>query len=492
MFSRIEHFELNWQMVLGFDTGLDSQAFAQAKMAQFITQNGYLIFPGGRTELWKAVGVIERSGQNGKPPSMVIWGPDFPGIGLDTLIRDPARSEEALDAVKYYLEARIFLGNENPLYYGAAGAFICTGDTENFPRGMVMFPPERLIKRCIEAGGDEEVNGAMLWVHPDFKGDDQIVFCGAAMVYAIFAGEPPFLSKDTDTLRQDIREGVFIPPRLAAPGLNQELCEIITGALEPDKKKANEKKRPAPNQLLEVLGRPGEKKTWFMPMENAEQQKIRNELDLYKKNRNFTVKTRRFVVRNTTILLVCLATLVGAGLIVRSYIKRLEEMPNTRGMVPVEVAETYYGAFETMDHETMESCISGKKAKFDVDMILNLYVITRTRQAYEPTETNIAARDWLDRGSPQTNATVFGVTNLDIKFLGEDEEKGETLLEASYILWMPASFAGDDTDLPSEEEMMSGNFINPPPRGYRYIDELLLSWVKDSWRITEINRTVVP
>ena len=98
------------QEVLGFDTGLDAQAFAQAKMAQFITQSGCLVYPDGKTEPWKAVGVCERG-------TMVVWGPSFPGESLDQVLTDssgagdpagsPGNKDEAMAAVRSWLKARI-------------------------------------------------------------------------------------------------------------------------------------------------------------------------------------------------------------------------------------------------------------------------------------------------------------------------------------------------------------------------------------------------
>ncbi|MCL2880795.1 MAG: hypothetical protein FWF29_11155, partial [Treponema sp.] len=290
--------EYNGRTVLGFDTGLDSQAFAQSKMAQFISQCGILVFPDGRTEQWKAVGVVEKARTINGTPTMVMWGPDFPGESLDTLVRDQGRKEEAIDAVKYYLKARIIVGNEQPIYGGACGVMVASGNgTENYPRGTILFMPERLTKRCIEAGGDDEILAASQWVHPDFRNDDLTVFSAAAMFYTILTGQIPFQQKDGDTLRQDIREGVFIPLRLAAPGLDKNIDAVITESLEPDKKKENGKRRPSPDQFLQAVGLPGssQSSSWFRVLQTEEKQKIENELGQYRKNSEFTVKTRRFV-----------------------------------------------------------------------------------------------------------------------------------------------------------------------------------------------------
>ncbi|MDR1566551.1 MAG: hypothetical protein LBS48_04610 [Treponema sp.] len=486
MTDNIFCFELDGRTVLGFDTRLDAQAFAQAKMAQFITQPGYMVYPDGSVEPWKASGVTERSRVPGDPGTMVIWGPAFSGESLDSLIRDPERKDEALPAVIRWIKACEKL-KEEALFPGAAGTLI--GASASGSGQAVFFPPERLVKRCIEAAGESGVISAQQWFHPDLKGPDSAAFSAGAMLYGIFCGAPPFYSNDREILRQDIREGVFTPPGLAAPGLDKDLAKLISGALEPVKK-GEEKKRPAPEAMAKFLGRPGSRSaaSWFTPLTEEEEVKLRNERDQYQKTRDLTVKTRRFVIRNTAIITGCAAALLALILGVRGYFKHQAELPTTRGMTPVEVAETYYGAFGTMDHILMDACVINKAGKEDVNMVTNLFVITRVRQAYESMgESAVTAQEWLEAGSPETDKTVFGVTGLKLRTLDGDEGDGEVSFMAGYTLWVPAGFDGEEEELPSQEEMMN----NPrprPPSGIEISDRLTLSFHKDAWRISKIDR----
>jgi hypothetical protein len=500
--EKIFRFDLDGKEVLGFDTGLNAQAFAQAKMAQFITQNGFLVFPNGKMEPWKAEGVYESIGQNEKNGTMIVWGAPFPGVSLDSLIisaigtEDQAEKDIALDALRHWLRAKAVLGEDTSVYPGASSVLVvCNATDTNFPTGTVFFPPERLVKRTIEAGGDDELLDTQQWVHPDLKGKEGTSFSAAVMAYTIFCGTVPFNSeqdqKDGDVLRQDMREGVFIPLRLALPGLDNELVQAISAAMEPIKSKGEVRIRPAPEILKNVLGEPGSKKvaSFFTPVGEEERLKIKTELEQYKKNRDFTVKTRRFVIRNITIIIVCLAAVIGVGLVIRGYFVRMAALPNTKGMTPVEVVTVYYGSFETLDHEMMEACIYGKNAKLDIDMVLNLFVLTRTRMAYDASQVLVSPQQWLDAGSPQTDLMIFGVTDLSLRSLGGNESQGEIFIEASYKLWIPAAFTGDDEGAPTDEELFSANYVTPPPRSYSYIDRLSLTLVKDAWRITEITRT---
>jgi hypothetical protein len=161
-------------------------------------------------------------------------------------------------------------------------------------------------------------------------------------------------------------------------------------------------------------------------------------------------------------------------------------------MTPVQVAETYYGAFGGLDHTLMEACVINKAGKGDVDMVVNLYVISRMRQAYESMDAAVSAQAWLDAGSPETNQTIFGVTGLVLTALETDESDGEVRMKADYTLWMPASMAGGEETMPAADEVMSENPRPVPPERFIYSDELTISLHKDSWRISGIERRLLP
>jgi hypothetical protein len=448
--------EVNGKPVLGFDTALDAQSFAQAKMAAFLTQTGTVVFPGGRVETWQAQGVAELERKSGAPQTMVIWGPAFPGERLTGIISDSARGDEALDALRYWLRARPLV--EGAGFLSPAGVLIVTEKSgrkagADFPPGTLLFPPERLVKRCLEAEG---INAAEERLHPDLSGGEGIAYSAGIMLYEIFRGLPPFKREDPLLLRQDMREGVFMPPGLAAPGLDKELAGLISLSLAPVQQKSGAAPRPAPAAIEEALGPPGEEAL----------SKIRLEQEQFLKRKNLTVNTRRFLTRNTAVISGLLIAALALFLGIRSFIKDQEGRPPTLGMSPLEVAEAYYGAFGNLDHETMSACVMNKAGKGDIEMVINLFVITRVRGAYEAGGMNnfVSAQDWLDSGSPETDKTVFGVTDLQIRTLGERD--GEVQMEASYVLWMPENLSGKTP----------------------ITDRLRLSFNKDRWRIAAIER----
>ena len=485
MNKRIVNFELNGKFVLGFDTGLDARSFAQTKMSLFITQPGYIVHPDGKIETWQPEGVTEFALTSvGQPDAalpdaktMIIWGLPIPGEELAEVLN---RKDEALDALRCWLRARIVLekhteGGQECSFPGPAGALIITAASEyQYPPGTVFFPPARLLKRTLDASGT--LLDAERYVHPDLKGQEGISFCAGAMLYRIFCGAPPFLQNTENELRQDIREGVFAPPHLAAPGLDPQLSALITGAIGPVSSVSREAKpRPAPETISGFIGPPLSKQTssWIKNLGEKEVSDIRAEHELYGKRKARAVKGRRFVARNTTIICVSVIALIVFLFTVRSIARSRSELPTTRGMTVLEVAEAYYNAFNDLDHTTMQACVTGRAGREDIQTVTSLFVVSRVRQAYETGQTFMPASDWLEAGRPVTDMTVFGITDIVINVLSED---GETaILEAHYTLWMQSA---------SETEM---NTIALPV-GLDTRDILSLAYQRDGWRITGIER----
>ena len=477
MSRRIFNFDHDGKTVLGFDTGLNAKAFAQAKLAQLITQSGSIVHPDGKVESWRAEGVTEQD-------TMIIWGPSFPGELLSDVIINPHYRDEALNAVRFWLKARMMVENNSyesgAPYPGPAGALVMIKKIQDspYPIGTLFFPPGRLVSRGLDVEG--ETLNAQAWAHPDLDGGDGISFSAGAMLYSIFCSAPPFKQADTagsmDELRRDIREGVFVPVNLVAPGLDPEISTLINLAIS-HKLATNEgAPRPSPQKIIDSIGQPFSKpvSSLFRHLSDEEVSSVRVEQEQFIKKKTREVKTRRFVIRNTAIITVSLIALVVLVLFIRGTVRHRAEMPTTRGMSPIEVIEAYYNAFNDLDHMMMEACVTGRAGKGDIDTVINLFVITRVRQAYEVgQETFLSAQDWVDAGQPGTGSTVFGITDLSVRPLsGNSTEAG---FEAFFMLWTP----GAELD----EEL---GIVQPLGTATRDVLHLVLE--KDLWRITSIDR----
>ncbi|MDR3247448.1 MAG: hypothetical protein LBT39_01565 [Treponema sp.] len=492
MADRIIHLEVNGIRRLGFDTGLSAQAFAQAKIAQWITQEGCIVLPEGGTAAWQPGGVAEQDG------SMVVWGPNVEGERLDQLLAEAANPlgaadapDRALEALRRWIAGRSLEPQASPW---PAGVLIAQDSPVT---GTVFFPPERLQNRSIPAEGEDAwLDGAESLINRDLTGEAAAVFTAGAMLYRIFAKALPFPNRNRDLLHQDIREGVFLPLELAAPGLDPDAADLVNRAIAGMKGTAGGKpvgRRPTLKDLADLLGEPGagakQLAAFFHTLSGEEQEKLQEERDRFKKRRNMAVGTRRFMIRNTTIITGIAAALVIAALVVNSMVAAARSRPTTAGMEPRQVIETYYKSIGTLDHPMMEACVLQKAGQSDIDMVIQFFVASKIRQSYEQTiATLIPAEEWFALGSPDTSAQVFGVTDLAIIQTAGDVSTGQVQYRAQFILWIPGEAAYNDEGQSAIEAPGIETEYFIPPRGYTFTDELTLVRSKENWRIIQLDR----
>ena len=466
----IFRFELNGNEVTGFDTGLNPRDFARTKMAQSIPQPGYIIYPDGNADIWQSGGVTSLG--SGKDETIVFWGPIFPGEKLAELIKSDNK-DEALDIFRFWLKARIVLEEKftkavNVTPGGSSGALIIHKKNDMFPFGTVFFPPADLFMSSITLDIEAETE----WAHPDLEGAEEISFCSGSMLYRIFCASDAFSGTRMEEIHQNIREGVFLPPNLALPALDPEMSELICRSI--GRKTRNElEKRPTPNEIKEFIGPPASRQlsSWLRTLDTNEITKISAEKARYIKKNALTVKTRRFVTRNRIIIIASIAVIAFIGFVIRDLVKN-RSVNITKGMSPIEVAIAYYNAFGELDHALMENCVRGKAGKEDIDMVLNLFVISRVRQAYDIySDSFIPAQKWIDEGSPATDKIVFGITGLVTSGFTMNEEKAN--LTAEYMLWTPNYNEGENSTIPESNVC---------------IDELDFILYKGAWRISNIKR----
>jgi len=479
-------FETEGQKALGFDTGLDSRAFARAKFAQFITEPGLIVSLNGQqpsVRLWKASGVVEQS-------TMVVWGPlpspSFKGERLDLLLNDVDKRDEALAAICSWIQAILALGEKYQAPLWPCAALI----EESGSSSEVFFAPPGLAQHCLMSKDQNKFNNR--YAHPSLKGMNAAAFTAAAMLYQVFAGVPAFSAEDEIILHEDMREGNFLPVMFAAPGLDNRLTALIQSALSQGVKK--DLRLPNGTRLLEEFIRtltgasqkPNDKTiqaaSFFTNLSEAETLAIDKEKTQYLKTNTASVKTRRFVRRNAVVLLCGFAAVVIAALIANSIIKGRSAL-TTAGMEAVQVIESYYNAFEKLDHQWMDACVINKAGKDDINMVISLFVMDKMRQAYERNMRSsfIPAKEWLENGGGQTSFQVFGVTDITVSS-EQGTGNSEARYRVDYTLWVPGEAAND----PETIHEPNGQYVPPVP--IRRTDYITLIQKKGNWRISEIKR----
>jgi hypothetical protein len=423
--------EVNNQQSVCFDTGLDPRSFARTKMSQSLIDPGFTVNPGGSHEEWKVTGVNEQGG------FMRIFGPYVPGKRLDLLLEEitpisqsPDLKQEALEAVIYWSKAKMFLGDvRSALNPGAA--FVSK-------EGNVFFAPEHISTRCLFIEG----NKLDTYNCPDLAGMDATAFCTAVMLYKILTGNHPYPTAD---IYQDMREGVFIPIHIAAPGLNEQLSELIQAALLLPVEKKNTPKTSGIDILsgiLEILSGRGNKFTsvssLFETISPDKEKHFENEKKRYLFKMNIIIKTKRYILNNKPFLLGIALAAAFVIFILCNTVINISSRPTTEGMTPDTVVTAYYEAFSSLNHPLMEACIKGAD-KRDINAVATFYAVLKQRQAIEGEKAAsvIQARVWKELGGELPAPNVFGVTDLVVKHIGGEEDDDLMIYQADYDLWSP-------------------------------------------------------
>jgi len=462
------------QTAVCFDTGLDPGAFARTKMSQSLIETGIISYPDGTKEIWKPSGVYEKDGL------MRVWGPLFASQRLDLILEKAvctgsteskeAAQQAALQALTFWIRAKMLVGDtmsaSNP-----AAAFICEedGEVSGYKKGAVFFAPEHLSSRCLLKEGSEVDH----YNSPDLTGMEAAAFCAGVMLYMILTGVHPYPAK---SIYQDMREGVFLPPHLAAAGIEKKTGELILDALllPVEKKRTGKSGSDILAGFLEILIYSENKVTdvssFFNALTTEENASYEKEKKKFLFRQTTVVKIRRFATRNKYAVIGITAGLIFLLFIILSTTNSYLQRPTTAGMASDTVIMAYYDAFSSLNHVFMEACVMGAD-KTDINAAASLFAVTKAREAYEYTnaQTIIPARVWVENGGELPAPNVFGVTDLDIEYLAGGEENNMIRYRAVYMLWSP-----------SDDYSVKRSDVITLERDRR-----------NNWRITEILRTEV-
>jgi hypothetical protein len=525
------HTSVEGRRVLAFRTGCTERDFARLKAFTLLESEGLIVRPEGagpRVAVWKPEGsCLAEDG------TMLIYGPPFEGEDFASVAAAPGSAERIPRLARLWALARL----------AAAGSAYREGRWGHpFPAGALLaadgaflFPPEGLARLCLEGAG-AEARAAFFerLVPPDREGGAAELFCAAALLYQGLCGAPAFPGDDVDAARLNMTRGVFIPAGLAAPGLKRELASLIDGAFAPELKAARLGGSPAPKKrqgakagiseggrflgagrggadgdgpiteqrngnrpppsfdsddtaglahLADVLAGGPAKADWFEALGPEALDAARRGREKLARAQAARARRRRFFAKRGGALAVGLGVAAFALLVTLSVLRSRASLPTTEGLTPAEVLAVWYGAYERLDHTLMESCARNGAGKDDITMVINFYVVSKMREAYESpgAQALLPAADWLAAGAPETGRFVVGVTGLEITPLEAGEERAR--FAADYVLWIP----GQREALPETEERLLTE-LPPPPEALERHETLTLERRKGLWHITRIER----
>jgi len=119
----------------------------------------------------------------------------------------------------------------------------------------------------------------------------------------------------------------------------------------------------------------------------------------------------------------------------------------------------------------------------DIEAVMNLYVISRVRQAYERKNSVLSPEDWKAQGSPATDATIFGITDISMQEETSQTPETEALFTVKYKLWHPADRRLQRNPRPRPRD-------RHPPVAEARVDRLQLQRDNKLWHIVRIDRRI--
>ncbi len=487
---------------LVLNSGLGPKAFAQAKNFSLAAEKGFLVSATGTVSPWTFDTVLEREGK------ICFVAGAFDGVPLSGL--ETEHLEVRWRRAKAYLRALAALEKSQGPELTAQCVEAAPAAILVDQNGAVLFAPPKLVLRALNArSGDRRLRDAGLWNSPDLPLAHRGTFNAAAILRAALAGEAPFSGTDESEVNADMRDGRFVPTRLAIPGCAPRLCALMDGALAPQGERGKRSDgirhdsraplaRPTLADITDFVA--SQESAPITPLSDTELAGLQEEKERQIRSRDASTGAKRFWRRNATVIAVVATVLVILGFSVRSIIDGNKDRFTTEGLGPLAVVETYYGAMDELDHEKMDACVMEKVsgvAKGDINATMNLFVITRVRMAYEQKKAFISAKDWLSSGALPTEAMVFGTTGLSIQAVDQDLSDGQVSFTATYTFWKPQSDSPES--MPSE----TADGVEGPkgeaqeaaarsPEGIKTTDLLTLTDDEGLWRISDIQREEQP
>ena len=356
-------------------------------------------------EKWKISGLENLDGID------YLTGPEVKGKTLFELITEKALTaghlEKLLSSIKVLVRMSPEISNETFGKLSSLGTFFADD-------GSMVFLSEELIRGILPLQDISCRQWEDALYNPAVQGPDNLLFGWSVLAYFLFTGSLPFSTDDEDRELKTTR-GHFPPIALIMPELDPSLADFINRGLANPSISEIE----SGHTLFEnLLNGPGF--TRNISPEEAETRKAEAGREYRKAELNFSGK--KFIRKKGLFALIVAGVAVIAGGILFTILSGFFAPPPTRGLEQTEVAELFFNGINELNVEIVDGCLTGRAGKDRLNMVTNLFAISRVRMGYEMNNPYIDAATWMSREdrSLNENEFIFGITDLKISETGEN------------------------------------------------------------------------
>ena len=489
---------------LRLTSNLDEYSFGKTNYDSIVTQEG-LLFDGKNFTSWTFSDVKSFEDPNRKERIVFYCGKNPLSSQAKTLAAFYKQDdEESLQAVKavcqaYQIAAKSKL--EFPIM-GAGGILVDLSKNET----KILFLPQGLYKNTVSglsASDYYEEEGA--WINQTIYNLPAICFERAVFVYKLLTGSFPYANIDQIERNADILDQNFLPLEMAIDGIDLQLAKEVNKALKlnsnvvniPGKKKKgknSEDLKPNPDFPMELLDQ-----AWKLSKE--QKAKIKNtdfeeKAQTYMKRKKSQIRTKRRIRRNTAKIGVGIALAIVLATLISNTIKTNQGQYYTKGLTSTQTIQAFFMGINAKDVTMISNFVKGKKPQNYVDMVSQIYVLSKQRKIYDKDNGFASPENWLlfsTNAEKYDMSGLYGVTQLKIDGTAypinvkvyKKNQKPEAVTQEGDILLKDK----DQSVRKVEYYLLHSEGENFNIVVEKITDIFTLTYKKDRWIITDISST---
>lgn len=410
---------------LRLTSNLDEYSFGKTNYDSIVTQEG-LLFDGKNFTSWTFSDVKSFEDPDRKERIVFYCGKNPLSSQAKTLAAFYKQDdEESLQAVKavcqaYQIAAKSKL--EFPIM-GAGGILVDLSKNET----KILFLPQGLYKNTVSglsASDYYEEEGA--WINQTIYNLPAICFERAVFVYKLLTGSFPYANIDQIERNADILDQNFLPLEMAIDGIDLQLAKEVNKALKlnsnvvniPGKKKKgknSEDLKPNPDFPMELLDQ-----AWKLSKEQKAKTKntdFEEKAQAYMKRKKSQITTKRRIRRNTAKIGVGVALAIVLATLISNTIKTNQGQYYTKGLTSTQTIQAFFMGINAKDVTMISNFVKGKKPQNYVDMVSQIYVLSKQRKIYDKDNGFASPENWLlfsTNAEKYDMSGLYGVTQLKI------------------------------------------------------------------------------
>lgn len=489
---------------LRLTSNLDEYSFGKTNYDSIVTQEG-LLFDGKNFTSWTFSDVKSFEDPDRKERIVFYCGKNPLSSQAKTLAAFYKQDdEESLQAVKavcqaYQMAAKSKL--EFPIM-GAGGILVDLSKNET----KILFLPQGLYKNTVSglsASDYYEEEGA--WINQTIYNLPAICFERAVFVYKLLTGSFPYANIDQIERNADILDQNFLPLEMAIDGIDLQLAKEVNKALKlnsnvvniPGKKKKgknSEDLKPNPDFPMELLDQ-----AWKLSKEQKAKTKntdFEEKAQSYMKRKKSQIRTKRRIRRNTAKIGVGIALAIVLATLISNTIKTNQGQYYTKGLTSTQTIQAFFMGINAKDVTMISNFVKGKTPQNYVDMVSQIYVLSKQRKIYDKDNGFASPENWLlfsTNAEKYDMSGLYGVTQLKIDGKAypinvkvyKKNQKPEAVTQEGDILLKDK----DQSVRKVEYYLLHSEGENFNIVVEKITDIFTLTYKKDRWIITDISST---